>query len=201
MFIAGREWKVGQRGFFPFFCAGLLAGIFIMNMGKSILLEGTGLFDEDTLCRMKYITVDGNALFCFIFRKRIVRLLILAVLSTTYLGMAAYYGMTFWYGTSAGAFLAALTMRYGFKGILLAFVSMFPQYLVYIPAVLALLSWCESTYRGIYTRGAGRPDKGDRAFLLKKAGQLGAILCAAALGCLLEAYLNPGLLLGFLKIF
>lgn len=193
--------KAGQRTFLSFFCVGLLAGIFIMNIGKSILLEGTGLFDSDTLYRMKYMTVDSNALFCYVFRKRIVRLLILAVLSTTYLGVAAYYGLTLWYGLSAGAFLTALTLRYGMKGILLAFVSIFPQYLVYIPAVLCLLSWCEALYRGIYIRGGGEFYPGDKGFLIKKAGQLAAVLAAVTAGCLLESYMNPYLLLGFLKIF
>ncbi len=70
MRFAGREWKIGRNAFMPVFCVGLLAGIIILNMGKGILLEGTGLFDEDTLYRMKYMTVDSNALFCYILRKR-----------------------------------------------------------------------------------------------------------------------------------
>lgn len=201
MLVFGREWKLGQSRFLPFFCAGLLAGIFIMNIGKSILLEGTGLFDQDTLYRMKYMTIDSNALFSYIFRKRIGRILFVSVLSTTYLGLIAYYGLTFWYGMSAGAFLTALTLRYGIKGILLALVSMVPHYLVYIPALLILFSWCEALYRGIYVRGGGELDMGDRKFLLKKAGQLLGILVAVSAGCLLEGYVNPYLLLGFLKIF
>ena len=201
MVFAGKEWKVGQRTFMPVFCVGLLAGIILLNMGKSILLEGTGLFDEDTLYRMKYMTVDSNALFCYVLRKRIGRLVILAVLSTTYLGLAACVGATFWYGMSAGAFLTALALRYGVKGVLLAVISIFPQYLVYIPAVLFLLSWCETLFKGIYGRGGGTPDMDDRSFLLKKAGQLAVILLAVTAGCLLEGYLNPYLLLGYLKIF
>lgn len=200
MRFAGREWKVGRNAVMPFFCAGLLAGIVILNMGKGILLEGTGLFDEDTLCRMKYMTVDSNALFCYILRKRIGRLLGLAVLSTTYLGLAACLGITFWYGMSAGAFLTALILRYGVKGVALALAGIFPQYLVYIPCALFLLSWCETLFRGIYGRGGG-PGIEDRRLLIKKAGQLAGILLAVAAGCLLEGYVNPHLFLGFLKIF
>lgn len=196
-----RSLKAGRSTFLYFFCGGLLAGIFIMNIGKGIMLEGTGLFDSDTLIRMKYMTVDCNALFCYIFRKRMGRLIILAVLSTTYLGLAAYYGLTFWYGMSAGTFLTALAVRYGLKGILLACISIFPHYLVYVPAVLVLLLWCETLYRSIYIRGGGEFNPGDRGFLLKKAGQLLAVLAAVTVGCLLEGYINPYLLLGFLKVF
>lgn len=200
MRFAGINFKPDRRGFLVFFCVGLFFGILVTNIGKSILLGDAGLFDEETLYHMKYMTVDSSALFCYVLRKRLGRMIALAVLSTTYLGLAACMGAAFWYGMSAGTFLAALAMRYGVKGILLALVSVFPQYLVYVPVMLAMLSWCESIFRGIYGRSGGyeAPDKG---FWLKKAGQLAAGLMAAAAGCLLEGYLNPYLLLGFLKIF
>lgn len=199
MRFAGRGFLSGQRNFLTCLGAGFLLGIFVMNMGKGILLGETGLFDEYTLDHMRYMTVDGNALFCYIFRKRIFHLLVLAVLSTTYLGWVTCMGAAAWYGMSAGVFLTALALRYGVKGILLGFVSMFPQYLIYVPATLAMLAWCAELFRGIYVRG--EYSAGDKGFLVKKAGRFMAILLAAAVGCLLEGYVNPYLLLGFLRIF
>ena len=199
MKFSGRRFLSGERTFLTFFIAGFVAGIFIVNIGKSILLGDTGLFDENTLYRMKGMSLDGNALFCFVLRKRIGRMLMLAILSTTYLGMAACMGMTLWYGASAGAFLAALTLRYGLKGILLALVSVFPQYLFYIPAALTMLVWCKELFQGIYIRGEF--SAGDKGLLVKKAGRLAAILGVIIIGCLLEGYVNPWLVLGFLKIF
>ena len=128
-------------------------------------------------------------------------MLTLAVLSTTYLGLAACLGGVFWYGMSAGAFVTALVLRYGIKGILLATVCLLPQYLVYIPALLFFLKWAEGLYYGIYSRNGGAFAAEDRSFLVKKSGQLIAVLCAFAIGCLLEAYINPMLLAGYLKIF
>lgn len=157
------------------------------------------MFDESTLYHLKYMTVDSNALFCYILRKRIIRFLGLAVLSTTYLGLAACMGAAFWYGLSAGAFLATLMLRYGIKGILLAVISMFPQYLVYVPVVLALLLWCQELFRGIYVRG--EYSAADRGFLVKKAGRLLVLMAVLVVGCMLEAYMNPFILMGFLKIF
>lgn len=199
MRIAWRGLKAGHHTFLVFFCAGLFAGIFAIHIGKGILLGSGGIFDESALYQLKYMTVDSNALFWYIFRKRMVRLLGLAVLSTTYLGLAVCMGAAFWYGMSAGAFLTALALRYGIKGILLAVISMFPQYLFYVPAVLALLVWCEELFRGIYVRK--EYSAADRGFLLKKAGKLLGILAAALVGVLLEGYLNPYLLMGYLKIF
>lgn len=183
------------------FCAGVLAGFLAMNLGRRILLEETGLFDEYTLYGMKYMTVDSSALFCYLFRKRIGGVLLLALVSTTYLGLVACMGAAFWYGMSTGAFLTALAMRYGIKGILLAVVCLFPQYLLYIPMALALCAWCEEVFRGIYYMAGGSFRDGDRGLLLKKLAQLGLICLVALLGCLLEGYVNPSLLLGFLKIF
>lgn len=199
MQFAGRKFLSGQRNFLACFGVGLLVGIIVINIGKSILLGETGLFDEYTLYHMKYMTVDSNALFCYILRKRMGRMLILAVLSTTYLGLVACMGTALWYGVSAGAFLSSLALRYGLKGILLAVISLFPHYLLYIPAVLLLLVWCQELFRGIYVRGEFSAE--DKGFLLKKLGRLLMILFLAAAGCLLEGYLNPYLLLGFLKIF
>lgn len=183
----------------PIFCAGLVVGILIMGMGKSVLLENTGLFDEYTLYNMKYMTVDSNALFSYVFRERILKLLALAVLSTTYLGLAACAGTAAWYGMSAGVYLAALTIRYGVKGIFLAAVSLFPQYILYIPVLLALLTWCVTLYRGIYHHSIDFEE--DKAFLPKALAKLAAILLAATAGCLLEAYVNPYFLVGYLKVF
>ncbi len=199
MRFSGRRFLSGDRTFLTFFAIGLVAGIFVVNIGKSILLGDTGLFDEHTLYQMRGMSLESNALFCFVLRKRIGRLLILAVLSTTYLGLAACMGAALWYGASAGAFLTALALRYGLKGILLALVSIFPQYLLYVPAALAMLPWCKELFQGIYVRG--EYSAGDKGFLLKRAGRLAVILAVVTVGCLLEGYLNPWLVLGFLKIF
>ncbi len=182
------------------FLSGMLAGFLITNMGKGILLTDKGLFDEETLYRMKYMTVDSSALFCYILRKRLCCLLFLAVAATTYLGRVVYRGAIFWYGLSAGAFLTALMLRYGVKGILLTLVGIFPQYLLYVPAFLLFLRWAEHLYHCIYARGAGF-DAGEKGFARIKAAQLLLIVGLVCLGCLLEGYVNPYLLLGYLKIF
>lgn len=199
MRITGLGMKEARLPVLPIFCISFVAGILVMNIGKSILLENTGLFDEYTLYTMKYMTVDSNALFSYVLRERLGRLLILTVLSTTYLGLVVCVGTVIWYGMSAGAFLAALTLRYGIKGIFLAVVAVFPHYLIYVPVLLALLAWCETLYRGIYGRTINIGE--DKAFLPKKLARLAAIFGAAVVSCLLEAYVNPLILLSYLRVF
>lgn len=187
--------------FLQIFMVGLAVGIMGMSFGKSILLENTGLLDEYTLYSMKYMSVDGKALFYYVLRERLGSVVILAVLATTYLGLFLCVGVAFWYGMAAGAFLAAAVIRYGLKGVLLAVVSIFPQYLVYIPVLFHLLLWCEMLCRGIYFQKNIHPDRGNMLLKSKYIMQLVMIVLLMIVGCVLESFINPQILSGLLKIF
>lgn len=196
-FIGNRS-GTGRVPVWQLFLVGFLIGILIMKIGESILLEKTGIFDEEVLYHMKYMTVDHNALFCYVLRKRLLTVLILAVLSTTYLGMAVCMGTALWYGAAAGGVLAVMVLRYGIKGILLAAASLFPHYLIYFPVIFMLLAWGESVYVGIYHRIGAETEQN---LLIKKTGQLAAIIGMTVAGCALEGYVNPEVFLSLLKIF
>lgn len=198
MRLAGRRFGAGRVPALQLFTAGFLIGILITNMGERILLEKTGLFDEEVLYHMKYMTVDCNVLFCYVLRKRLLTVMILAVLSTTYLGLAVCVGTALWYGAAAGGLLAVMVLRYGMKGILLAAASLFPHYLIYFPAIFTLLAWGESVYANIYHRTGMEAEKN---ILVKKMGQLAAIIGMTVAGCALEGYVNPEVFLSLLRIF
>lgn len=182
------------------FLAGLVAGILAMNMGKSVLLENTGLLDESILYHMKYMTVDSSALFYYVLRNRLKSVFILGILATTYLGLAVCVAAAFWYGMSFGAFLTALVIRYGLKGIFFALAGMFPQYLLYAPALAALLTWCEETNRNIYFRRYYGNEE-EKHILPGRIFKFLLILFVVVVGCMLEGFCNPYLMLGLLKIF
>jgi len=198
MRFAGKRFGFGRLPVFQLFVAGFLTGILIMKIGENILLEKTGIFDEEVLYHMKYMTVDNNAFFCYVLRKRLLTVLVLAVLSTTYLGMAVCVGAALWYGAAAGGLLAVMVLRYGMKGILLAAASLFPHYLIYFPVIFTLLTWGESVYGSIYHRIGTETEKN---VLIKKTGQLAAIIGMTVAGCALEGYVNPEVVLSLLKIF
>lgn len=191
----------GRLPYGLFFLIGVLAGILIMNLGKSVLLENTGLLDEYALYHMKYMTVDSSSLFYYVLRLRLKSALTLAVLATTYLGLVVCAGAVFWYGLSAGSFLAAVVIRYGLKGILFALAGMLPQYLLYVPAMAALLVWCENLNRKIYFSNRVTADAYSGVPWTKRMVQLAVIVCVLILGCLLESFMNPNLLERFLKFF
>lgn len=200
MQIAGKRIPTGSRKLLPVFCIGIIVGILIMNLGRSIFLKESGLFDESVLFRMKYMSLDGNAFFYYVLRKRMLVLIVTAVLATTYLGYAVCMGAAAWCGMSVGVYLSALFIRYGIKGLALSLVGIFPQYLLFVPAVLMMLGWCEGLYRAIYFRSSATEPM-EKSFILKKLGWLGAIAAVVIAGCFLESYVNPVLLIGYLKVF
>ena len=77
------------------------------------------MLDEDTLYRMKYMTVDSSILFWYVLCKRCRNFLVLIIMATTYLGWIFCGGVTVKYGFSVGFFLSTAVFRYGIKGILL----------------------------------------------------------------------------------
>lgn len=199
--IDGLRFKEGNLPFLTIFTAGIVAGILFVNFGKSILLENTGLLDEYTLYGMKYMIVDSSALFYYVIRQRLGSMLVLAILTTTYLGMLVCGGYVLWYGVCTGAFLAAAVIRYGIKGILLVLVGVFPQYLVYIPVMIGMLLWCRRIYRKIYLERNHTTEEaggfGIPKFLLLLIGIFGALV----VGCMLESFLNPVLMQALLRVF
>lgn len=187
---------------------GFLLGLLLMNAGKKVLLENTGLLSENILYAVKYAPVDGNAFFLYVLQKRLGCALILAVLSTTWLGLAAVWTCAAWLGLSFGMLVMASLLRYGLKGILLIAVGIFPQAFVYFPAAILLLRWsyefCLSIYfpEKLQDSAALHEETGSRHALLRRKGVTFLMLLGVVIiGCVLESYVNPALMGNMLKIF
>ena len=181
------------------FLIGFGIGLFAAYFGRGIWFQTTGILDEDTLYRMKYMTVDSGVLFAYVLCKRCRNFFVLIIMATTYLGLVFCGGITVKYGFSIGFFISTAIYRYGIKGLLLGIVGAFPQYLCYVPAILLLIRWCEELHRSIYfyhnLTGQGKKS------LPGRLGKLALILMVLVLGCILECFVNPVLLKGFLQFF
>lgn len=184
--------------------AGFAVGLVLMQIGKKALLDNTGLLSEYMLYDMKYSGIDSHAFFLYVLQKRIGTALILAVLSTTWLGLAAAWTGAAWIGISFGMLMMASMLRYGLKGVLLIFAGVFPQGLLYFPAALLLLQWSYEFCTAIYypERMKEFHEVKDRSQLLRrKALRFPVLLGGLFAGCLLEGYINPRIVAGLLKIF
>ncbi len=201
MRLHGIRVKTGKLPYLALFVIGLILGTILMNDGKKALLENTGLLDEYTLYHMKYMTVDNSAFFYYLIRQRILDVLLMVIIATTYLGVLFVAAKTIWYGAAIGMFLSAAVIRYGMKGILLVITGVFPQYIIYIPAYIILLNLCEKTCRSIYFKDSSSVDTSVMNSIRSKIIQLLIIMGAVVFGCVLESYLNPIIFMNLLRIF
>ena len=181
------------------FLIGFFVGILFLNLCRESVLGEKGLFDIETLTGLKYTALDGDRVFSYVLKKRGGLLLLLTVMSTTYLGKLVCRVTVTWFGCSFGMMLAALTIRFGLKGQVLAIVWLFPHFLVYIPMAILFLIWCEDLYERIYHKKNLPTD--EKLFLVWKTIQFLLFAAALCFGCLLEGYVGSRLLTGYLKVF
>jgi len=158
----------------------VMAGLLI---NKSDLLIQTSWMDASSLEAIKSQLTGSKELFVYILKERVSLVLALFLLSTTYLGNMFTYLHVIWFGACSGMFLTIVMLRYGLKGILILFSGIFPHYFIYVPAMILTIS---------LMREKRIPDR-------KFFGQLFVVLLVVIIGCILECYVNPYILVKTIK--
>ncbi len=182
------------------FLIGICGGIVLANLGKSELLSGSALLEEDALMQVRYAVIDSGALFFYLLRQRLGEAGFLLLLSTTFLGLAAVWFYAFSYGVSLGFLLTTLLIGHGPKGILLMLAGLFPQMLVYVPVWALVLALAERTCRRLYYLNGNSGLAGLKRMWIHLTAQAGLLLFLLAVGCGLEAYVNPYLVRMVLRL-
>jgi len=171
--------------FLPMFLASAaIMCIFVLTQGSDLLLQ-TMVLEEGTLELIKNQTQDGRSLFLYVLKQRAFLIPIIFLMSTTYLALLMVYGVIVWYGAAVGTVLGIAMLRYGVQGVLFLFVSALPQYLLYVPAVVAALH---------LSIGQRKPAK--KFFI-----QLFVLELVVIIGCVLESYVNLRMLEKIIHIF
>ena len=181
------------------FFIGLLLGIFMLK-GLDISSKIGGL-NKETLNQMKDASIDRKAYLKYLFRNRLWLVACSSVLATTYLGSATAYLTTMGFGTMVAVFFREAIHQYGLRGLLLGFVSMFPQYILYFPAFFLLNKWCIRLCRLIHTPKCKQSCTGKEGLKALHLGQLAFVVFLVSVGCLTETYMNVPFLQEFLTFF
>lgn len=185
------------------FLFGFILGIVIINCWKEQFLTEGSMLNEMALARLKYLEVNKTSFLIYVLKKRLSSIWMLALLSTTFLGVIAVYGYMIWLGAGMGFLLSAFIMQYGVKGILLFLAGTFPQYILYIPAMLLLLAWGRQLTVKLYFPQkdiSGQYMNRQQAvfrFFIRLLILHGVVIT----GCLLESYVNPNIITNVLQIF
>ena len=183
------------------FIIGICGGILLAGLIKSELLSGTELLGENALLQVRYAEIRSKSLFLRLLGQRLGEAILLMLLSTTFLGLAAVWFYAFRFGLSLGMLLVTLFAAQGIKGLLLLAAGLLPQMLVYVPVWALLLALAERTCRRLYYLNGYEGLGGLKRMGIHLSAQAGLLLFALAVGCWLEAYVNPYLLRLAVKIF
>ena len=185
------------------FFAGFLAGILIMNICGISLLGEDGIFNEASINRLKYMEVNKRELFVFVVPRRLKQYFAMGILSTTFLGIWILYGNVIMQGMLAGMMITAAFIRFGVKGLLLLFSVMFPQQLLFVPAMFMMLCWCYQNCSMLYypAKCIWPCGRGKKKQYLCQGVILFWIVGVVCIGCILASYVNPILITDIMKIF
>ncbi len=180
-----KRWKV-------IYAAGFLVGFLLFAvLGKGFVSEN-GLLDVDSLRQVKDAVIDKAAFLQYIFRRRILWLLVGVFIWWWGYGKWYIYGLLGISGFAMGACLQAAMMQYSLKGIVLWIFLYFPQVIFYAGAFLCGIILCTGAFK----------EKAEKVRFLVQNGLtilLLAILYGVGIYC--EGYLNVVLLQNYLQFF
>ena len=172
-----------RKQFLAFFMPGFLLGIIYVNFFAKTYMAEPGIFSDYFLNQFVNTKIDVSDYLWYLLRLRVVPFLALGALSFTRLRKAAAVLFLIWAGISGGILISAAAADLGIKGCLLCVTALFPQFLFYIPAFVILLWYCCSAPQNRWNR--------QKTIF---------VTLTMALGLILELYVNPIIVKGFLSV-
>ncbi len=200
-----RQQSWSKNGYYMIylFMIGLFIGILVVNAGHDTWIVDSDLLGTEMILRLKNSIPEGEGLFGYVLKHRLFTLWMLALLSTTMIGMPVICVYICYMGLSAGCLLSVAVIRYGIRGILFVAAGLLPQAFFLVPAYIGLFIWAVSINRTLYAPKTYLDgyERYSRQFYLKKGTQIVMVTVVVIMGCLLESYVNPKILHFILKIF
>lgn len=182
---------------------GFVFGIVVLNFASHFFMDSTGLLDEYTLGRIKYLEINKENYFIYILKKRVSTLWALVFFSSAFWGIVVIYGYIFWMGSAMGIILSAAIVRYGIKGILLIIVGVFPQIFIYVPLTVVCFYFCYNVWETFYSSNVKEFQYGLRRKqrVAKWLVQFLILNVVVIMGGIIESYVNPIFVTKVLSIF
>lgn len=171
------------------FVLGFVLGVVLPNFLWKMELEESGLPGLYLLTRVSRDMPANPEYLFYISKTRGAACLLCMLCGLSVFGLIISVVACVWMGFLMGAILTVALLEFGVEGMLLAGALFLPQYVVYVPALLAL-------YRRSF-KSSLCAWKGQRLTQTERRGY--GIFCvwtaaAMAVGMVLESYVNPILL-------
>lgn len=193
--LIGRN-EFPKKIFFMIYMISFLFGIIFANWAGKSYIQNVGILSDYFLNRYKHTEIIGSSLFLYVLEKRMAGILLIGTLGITFWGIIILLGGVMWFGFSAGMFLSAATMKYGFKGIFISLGCILPQYLIYVPVCIFLILIVYSIWMELYYPSRIiKKSKKNKTQLYGEYILLFLIVCIAMIvGIMLETYVSPAIL-------
>ncbi len=129
---------------------GLILGIVCANIFQENFTKRLQIYEDNVFTEIADSEIDYAGLFRYILGNNFSDFIMFWLLCITILGIPYMAFKIGSFGFFSGFFISAVTMEYGFKGIILVLVYLFPHGLMYLPIVLICLYRGYSLSRDIY---------------------------------------------------
>lgn len=171
-----------QRMLAAFCMLGFAVGIVYANLMTRDYIGNIGIFNDFFLQQYGMIEIDMPDYLWYLGRIRILPVVLLAMLGYTRFRRVVVSAFLLWTGFSCGMIMTASVLQMGIQGLILCLIGMTPHMIFYIAGYLILI-WYFYTY----------------PVMRWNAQKTVSIILFLAIGLVLEAYVNPILMQGFLK--
>lgn len=172
-----------KKWMFAFFMPGFLCGILCVNLIIDRHLTDFGIFSEYFLKQYASVEVVLPEYMMYLAGVRLFPFLVITGLAFTRFRKVAAGAFLMWTGFSGGMLLAMGAFSMGIKGVLFCVIGLLPHFLLYIPAYIVLLWYAMTVPRNRWNRQK-------TIFVVLMMG----------MGLVLEGYVSPVLMKGFLKM-
>lgn len=175
------------------FLLGIIIGTFFVNLLPDDYYTRLSIDEEYYVTRLQSVNIAGSSLFFFILGRRIKEILLLALLNCTFLAKISntIYFVLLGIGTSVS--VGINVMKYGFGGILIYFLSVFPYCIIFIIILYYLIKKAENIRKRLYSS-----DKmGD--IVPKVLLYLSILILFTIIEAVIETFVNGKILISILK--
>ncbi len=176
---------------------GIVVGVLFSNLFQQSYYASWEKWSGQFTNALATMPINGGELFIYIVVEKLKIYLLLWVLATTVVGNPYIYTYCTYKGFTMGFWFCLLMQERGMRAFLVFGSYHFPQCLVYIPVFFLTFAACKDLNRQWGNEGqvgTWARIKGLRSYLVMFA----ALLALLLFGCMLEAYVNPGILKGTL---
>ena len=196
-----------KRFFLAVFIFGLVAGTFVINTMNKGYYDKIHVTQDHYIKMISDVVIDKSDIFKNGIMEYYKELVIILVLNCFFFGKAYNALYLFFKGAGVGVVLSSYVMKYGVKGLMVYIVSIFPHYILYIPAII--LTICAGiSMRRVVVENTGKNIKYDikdisvtniMRLLRKFVMYLVILLGFAVLISLVEAYINIPLFRSYIE--